>query len=188
MPSLKQSVMANKRTYELAFVGLKQGIHEFEYALDKEFFSERSASDLPTMCAQVKLTLDKHVGFMMLKFEVSGQSEGHCDRCGNLLQLELWDDFNMVVKLVEHPEQMNNQEEDPDVYYISRTESHLNMEPWLYEFVMLSIPLQQVCPTDNSGKSTCNPEVLEKLEKMRHEQQKASANSIWKGLDKFKEN
>jgi uncharacterized metal-binding protein YceD (DUF177 family) len=53
---------------------------------------------------------------------------------------------------------------------------------------MLSIPLQQVCPPDDSGISTCNPEVLEKLDKMRHEQQKASANSIWKGLDKFKEN
>jgi len=30
----------------------------------------------------------------------------------------------LVVKMVDDPEVMNKQEEDPDVYYISRGESH----------------------------------------------------------------
>jgi uncharacterized metal-binding protein YceD (DUF177 family) len=188
LPSLKWSVMLNRRTYELAFVGLKPGIHVFEYALDKEFFSEKGVTDIPNMNAQVKMTLDKHVGFFLLKFEVSGQSDGHCDRCGNPLKLDLWDEFNMVVKLVDDPEAMNNQEEDPDVFYIARNESHLNVENWLYEFVMLSIPLQQVCPTDEQGNSTCNAEVLAKLQQMKHAQQDQATNALWKGLDRFKEN
>jgi uncharacterized metal-binding protein YceD (DUF177 family) len=37
---------------------------------------------------------------------------------------------------------MNEQEEDPDVYYISRSESHLHLAEWIYEFINLSIPMQ----------------------------------------------
>ena len=39
--------------------------------------------------------------------------------------MDLWDEFNMVVKQVENPDEMNESEEDPDIFYISRTESHL---------------------------------------------------------------
>ena len=180
--------MLNRRTYELAFVGLKPGIHVFEYALDKEFFSEKATTEMPNMDAQVRMTLDKHVGFFLLKFEVSGQADGSCDRCGNPLRLDLWDEFNMVVKLVDDPDAMNDQEEDPDVFYITRTESHLSVENWLYEFVLLSIPLQQVCPSDEQGHATCNVEVLAKLEQMQQSQQDQATNALWKGLDRFKEN
>ena len=31
--------MAKKRQFEIAFVGLKPGIHEFNYELDDKFFS-----------------------------------------------------------------------------------------------------------------------------------------------------
>jgi hypothetical protein len=32
--------MAGKHTFEIAFVGLKQGIHEFNYDVDDKFFVE----------------------------------------------------------------------------------------------------------------------------------------------------
>jgi hypothetical protein len=64
---------------------------------------------------------------MLLKFEIGGKADVTCDRCGNPLPMDIWDEFNMLVKLVENPEEMNDQEEDPDVFYISRTESHINV-------------------------------------------------------------
>ena len=52
-------------------------------------------------------------GFMLLKFEIGGTLEVTCDRCNNNLPLELWDEFNITMKMVEEPELMNGQEEDP---------------------------------------------------------------------------
>ena len=115
--------MNMRRNFEIAFVGLKPGIHEFEYEIDDKFFAEFQQQDFRHCVAHVKLTLDKNNGFMLLKFEVGGKLEVTCDRCGNELPMELWDEFNIVVKMVEDPELMNDQEEDPDVYYISRGES-----------------------------------------------------------------
>ncbi len=180
--------MASKRAYEIAFVGLKQGEHEFNYILEDEFFLEKAAEDAKNMHATVKLLLEKNSGFMRLKFQTGGTAMVHCDRCGNELQINLWDEFNMVVKLIDNPEVMNEQEEDADIFYIAKTESHLNISNWLYEFTMLSIPVQNVCGQDEDGNSLCNASVIEKLAEMKQHAQQQQENSIWKGLEKFKEN
>ncbi|WP_126974240.1 YceD family protein [Gynurincola endophyticus] len=178
--------MDYRRNFDIAFVGLKPGVHEFNYELNDEFFLSFHEVDFRNTAAKVKVMLDKHHNFMQLKFEVGGTTEVTCDRCGNDLPIELWDEFNLIVKLVEEPEKMNEEEEDPDIFYISKGESHLHLAPWLYEFVILSIPMQRMCGEDEKGKSKCNPEVLAKLNnfKAADEQQ---TNPIWKGLDQFKD-
>ena len=186
MQSFKKREMNNKRAYEIAFVGLKQGDHHFEYTLEESFFIEKGALVENEIKANVKLLLDKHVGFMMLKFVTDGTTKLNCDRCGNELEVNLWEEFNIVVKLVENPDEMNESEVDPDIFYISRTEAHFDISNWLYEFVLLSIPVQNICKEDENNKSLCNVEVIKKLESMNEEV--AVENTLWKGLDKFKNN
>lgn len=180
--------MGRSREFEIAFVGLKPGVHEFHYELGEEFFTEEDVQDIKHPKTRIRLLLEKNSGFMMLTFEVGGSVEVTCDRCGNPLSLELWDEFKMLVKLVDHPEEMNEQEEDPDVFYISRTESHLDVRNWLYEFTLLSIPLQNMCSPDKIGGPQCNLEVLEKLRQMEQGASDSNANNLWKGLDKFRDN
>ena len=188
MPSFKLNAMANRRAFEIAFVGLRPGLHDFSYELDDQFFKEKGAEDFEKGSATVKLSLEKNTGFMMLKFEVGGKAEVTCDRCGNPLKMDLWDEFKMLVKLVDNPDEMNAQEEDPDVFYIARTESHIDVGNWLYEFVMLSVPMQRMCSPEVMGGPQCNNEVLEKLKEMELKFIDNNANTLWKGLDKFKEN
>ncbi|WP_462252744.1 YceD family protein [Ferruginibacter sp.] len=178
--------MANKRAFEIAFVGLKPGIHEFDYEVDDKFFAEKGVTDFTNCNANIKLSLDKKSSFMLLKFEIGGKANVTCDRCGNALPMDIWDEFNMLVKLVENPEEMNGQEEDPDVFYISKTESHIDVGNWIYEFVLLSFPIQKTCSEEEKGGPLCNKEVLEKLRLMEVKQQEENSNQIWKGLEQFK--
>lgn len=177
--------MNSRRNYNIAFVGLKPGIHEFEYEINDKFFTEYQEQDFRNCVAHIKLTLDRKQSFMLLKFEVGGKIEVTCDRCGNGLPLDLWDEFNIVVKMVDEPELMNEQEEDPDVYYISKGESHLHLSDWIYEFINLSIPMQRMCGPDQIGGPSCNKEVLAMLAKLG-EDHKMAANPLWKGLEKFR--
>jgi len=177
--------MSNRREFEIAFVGLKPGIHKFEYQVGDKFFAHYGDQDFSNCKADVKLQLDKNNGFMLLKFDVGGSADVSCDRCGNPLTLQLWDEFKLVVKMVDNPEEMNAQEEDPDIYYISRNESHLHVADWIYEFINLSIPMQKMCGEDEMGGSRCNKDVLEKLRNMEDDA-KEERNPIWKGLDQFK--
>ena len=178
--------MAAKRTFEIAFVGLKQGVHEFNYVVDDKFFVEKGSPDFTNCQANIKLLLDKKSSFMLLKFEIGGKADIACDRCGNPLKMDIWDEFNMLVKLVENPDEMNNQEEDPDVFYISRTDSHIDVAGWIYEFVLLSFPLQKMCSDEEMGGPQCNKEVLEKLKAMEVKEEQTNAKHLWKGLEQFK--
>jgi uncharacterized metal-binding protein YceD (DUF177 family) len=177
--------MSNRRNYDIAFVGLKPGIHEFEYGINDKFFADYQEQEFRNCVAQVKLTLDKKNGFMLLKFEVGGKLEVTCDRCGNDLPLELWDEFNIVVKMVDDPDVMNDQEEDPDVHYISKNESHLRIGDLIYEFINLAIPMQRMCLPEEMGGPHCNKEVLAMLKKLDAENNKPE-NPLWRGLEQFK--
>ena len=177
--------MNHRRAYEIAFVGLKPGIHKFDYQIDDKFFLHYGEQDFSNCKANVKLELEKNNSFMLLKFDVDGKVDVNCDRCGNKLPLQLWDEFKITVKMVDDPEVMNEQEEDPDVYYMSRTESHLHVGDWIYEFINLSIPMQKMCSEEEMWGPQCNKEVLEKLKQMEDEAKKNN-NTIWKGLEQFK--
>ena len=178
--------MSYRREFEIAFVGLKPGIHEYNYEITDKFFERFHQQDFNNCKANVKLTLDKKNGFMLLKFEIGGSLLANCDRCNNELMLELWDEFNIAVKIVEEPELMNDQEDDPDVYYISRGDNHIDVADWIYEFINLSLPLQKMCKPEEFDGPKCNKEVLEKLKKME-EEAKNDTPTLWKGLEKFKD-
>ncbi len=177
--------MSQHREFEIAFVGLKPGVHVYEYRIEDKFFVPYGKQDFENCIANIKLSLEKNNGFMQLKFDIDGTVNTACDRCGNTLPMQLWDEFNIIVKMVDDPEIMNEQEEDPDVYYISRGESHLHLADWIFEFINLSIPLQKMCSKEEMGGPKCNLEVLEKLKKME-EQTLKDSNPVFKGLDKFK--
>jgi len=179
--------MGKMREYDIAFVGLKPGIHHFQYEVDNKFFENFNDPDFYNCHASVKVTLEKSASLILLKFDIDGNVEVTCDRCGNALKLVLWDEFNLVVKPVENAEEMNENEEDPDIFYISRTESHLHLAGWIYEFVLLSIPNQRMCSEDEIGGPQCNKEVLAMLEKMKT-QSAENNHPLQKGLEQFKKN
>lgn len=178
--------MSHRREYEIAFVGLKPGIHEFSYEITDKFFEPFQQQDFHNCNAKVKLTLDKQSGFLLFKFEIGGKLEVTCDRCNSNLPLELWEEFNIIVKMTDEPEQMNKEDDDPDVYYISRGESHLDVSNWIYEFINLSIPMHKVCAYEKMDGPYCNKAAMDILKKLDAKEEKA-ANPIWKGLEKFKD-
>jgi uncharacterized metal-binding protein YceD (DUF177 family) len=83
---------------------------------------------------------------------------------------------------------MNSEEEDPDIFYLDRNDSHLSIANWIYEFISLSVPLQHICKLDEKGKSTCNQKVIDQLNFFNENPPTdATSKSLWKGLDKFKD-
>lgn len=177
--------MSNKREYEIAFVGLKPGVHEFNYEIRDRFFEDYGEQDFWDVQSNVRLLLEKTPNFMMLRFQVGGTVKVVCDRCSSDLPLSLFEDFSVTVKAVENAEQMNEEEDDPDVYYISRGESHLNVAPMLFEFINLSVPWQKECEYENMDGPHCNPAAREALQKMKKADEEKT-NPLWKDLDKLK--
>lgn len=176
--------MRSQHGFEIAFVGLKNGIHEFTYDIDDQFFAAYSSVDFNHSWLHVQLQMDKKTNFFLLKFEITGEVTVNCDRCGEPFVFPVWDEFHLVVKLVYDVSAVE-EDEDPDVAYVSQHDSILNVANWVYEFALLSIPMQRLHPDDEQGMSTCDPKVLKMLEDMKMNEHKKE-NLIWKDLDQFR--
>lgn len=177
--------MKHNREYEIAWQGLKAGVHKFQYEVDDRFIQERDAEqDFKDLDAQVNLSFDKQNNFFLLHFDIDGSVTVACDRCGDDFKLRLWDEFDLLIKLIS--DDANEMEEDADVVYIPRSETVIDISKWIYEFVLLSVPLQRVHPDKPDGNPGCNPEALKLLDQLS-EPDGSVKKDIWKGLDALKE-
>ena len=169
--------MKHNREFEIAWLGLKVGEHVYDFSIGDPFMQERGAPpELHDWAAQVKLTFDRQQSFFRLRFDVSGFVTVPCDRCGDEFSLSLWDEFNLLIKLTGDDEDAAEPDDEADVAFIPRNETVIDISIWLYEFVMLSLPLQRVHP-DNG----CNPEALRLLSQLSVTEG-APERDIWKGL------
>ena len=176
--------MKHTREYEIAWQGLKPGPQTFVYEIDNGFMAEREVDDSFTNWdAKITLEFDKHENFFQLNFDIDGSVTVPCDRCGDDFELKLWDEFKLIIKLTG--DDTENFSDDDDVVFIPRSETVLDISNWLYEFLMLSIPLQRIHPDNENGEPGCNTNALNLLQKLAEVREPAQ-NSIWKGLDAFK--
>ncbi|MBS1781188.1 MAG: DUF177 domain-containing protein [Bacteroidetes bacterium] len=178
--------MRHNREFEIAWQGLKPGVHTFQYELGDRFLDEHGANerDFKDLDAQVNLKFDKETNFFLCHFDIDGSVTVACDRCGDEFKLRLWDEFDLVIKLTG-TEEAEMPDDDADVIFIPRNETVIDFANWIYEFIMLSIPLQRIHPDKPDGTPGCNPETLKLLNKLSEADE--PKNAIWKGLEALKE-
>ena len=181
--AVKQLIMGYHRDFEIAFVGLKPGF-QYNYDISDRFFEVFQQQDFRHCKARVKLTLDN--GFLFLKFEIGGTMEVTCDRCDRNLPLDLWDEFHITVKMVDDAERSNGPEEDPDVYYIGRGDSHIDVANWIYEFINLRSPCRSPAVMKRWMGLFVTPQRGIYSRNWSRKTRKKKDNPIWKGLEKFK--
>jgi uncharacterized metal-binding protein YceD (DUF177 family) len=191
--------MNYQREFEIGWFGLALGVHEFEYQIDKAKLKRLEypkIEGLDDYSFNVKMNFDKKSSFFQLKFVIEGVANTICDRCGDPLNIEIWDEFDLIVKLTNEENLAQLEDEDEgDVVFISRNETVINVLEWIYEFIQLSIPIQKIHKNDEEGKSFCNPKALEVLANMaqfeevlrlKSESPTQDPKDIWKDLGKFK--
>ena len=174
--------MKHNREFEIAFVGLKPGEHIFNYVITDRFFENFEKPDFTDANIEVKMTMDKKQGTFLLKFDINGKVMIPCDRCGDEYKMTLWDEFELLVKQIDDAEVAKKTEDDAEVAYVARSESILDVSTWIYEFIVLSVPIQHIHPDDENLVSTCNPAVLEILNRQNNE----GTHTIWDDLNKVK--
>jgi len=168
--------------YNVAFKGLSQGKHVFDYEVDDKFFNEFDGGLIDEGRVIVRLTLEKQSSLMILWFDLKGTIKVQCDRCLEMYDQPIESHDRIFVKFGE--KEFNNGD---DVIWVSTNDYQLNMAQLIYEYIGLALPIKRVHPDDKNGNSTCDPEMIEKLSKyvVKEDEQK---NSVWNDLKKLLDN
>ena len=173
--------MSYLKDFIIPFEGLSIGNHEFIFDVNHLFFEEITYSELKNGQVKVKLDFEKQETMLILSFSIEGSIEVTCDRCA--------DNFNYPIKgeqqlLIQFGDQFI--EESSDIIVIPRGDSEVNLAPYIYEYIFLMLPIQKIHPDNKNGKSTCNPEMLKKLNELSYKEKQHDPR--WDALKKLKKN
>ncbi|HEY0030215.1 MAG TPA: DUF177 domain-containing protein [Bacteroidia bacterium] len=160
--------MAGRNEYIIQFVGLGLGKHEYEFKVTDQFFEDLDYSEIKQGNIDIKLDLIKQSQMMVLEFSIGGTVKAMCDLCTGEFDLPLEGNYKLIVKVGGG----DDGNEDDDIITVAANEHELNLTQYIYEYITLSLPIKRVHPEDEQGNSTCDPEVLEKLEDFLIEEEK----------------
>ena len=179
--------MQTRKEYIIQFVGLSIGIHEFKFEAKDSFFKDFEFSEIKKGNVLVNLHLLKQSQMMVLEFEIGGTVKMECDLCTGEFDLPLNGTHRLIVKVGGG----DTGNEDDDIITIAANEHELDLAQYIYEYITLTLPIKRVHPLDKKGNSTCDKEVLEKLEKFRIEEEKQEEEKTdprWNDLKNIKLN
>jgi uncharacterized protein len=145
--------------YIIQFKGLKEGVHEFSFSIDKPFFEAFEYLAVPDGQVDVSIVLDRKNTFLDLSVDLNGTIQVQCDRCLEYFGLFVDYQGHLVVRFSE-----SEKEPDEDVMWIHPDEYKLDLKHYLYECLSLSIPIRKVHPDLPDGEPGCDPEMLGKLD------------------------
>lgn len=175
--------MDKLRDYEIAFKGLKEGQHEFNYEIDRSFFELIDHSLIENGTLKAKVLLTTQPTMLTLDFNIKGTILTSCDRCLEPLEVPVKYRGKMYVKFGD-----NYDEPTDEIMVIPHEEHQINVAHLIYEFIGVSIPMQCVHPADKDGNPSCNPEMIAKLEEHRGGESPSETEEIdprWSELKKL---
>jgi uncharacterized metal-binding protein YceD (DUF177 family) len=167
------------RTYTIPLSGLKEGHHTFDFEIDKEFFEQFVESEVKEGSLIAKIEMDKRSTHSDLSIMISGTVRVCCDRCLEMFSHPVVCENRLLVKFGKSMDDI-----DPDIIFIPFDEHELDLKQHIYEFVYLALPIKRVHPENKDGKSTCDPEMLKKLEEHIIEEENDS-DPRWDELKKL---
>ncbi len=147
--------MERKDKYTINHHSLTQAEHTFEWEYDDEMFADSGEdSGITGGEGTVHVTLKKGANLMEAQVEIEGVVKCECDRCMEEYEQEVDFQGEVVIKTAHE-----KGEYDGDIIWLDPSDDVLDMEQWIFESIVLSLPMQRM----HSSTNECNPEAMKYL-------------------------
>ena len=157
--------MSKTKEYVIPFVGLKLGKHKFEYQISNAFFEIFDYNEFQNSDIKVNVILDKKSNLLEIDLKHKGTVNVPCDLTGEDFDLPIKGKLKLIVRFGET---FNNDNEE--LLILPFGEFEIDIAQYIYEMIVLSIPLRRVHPGIKDG--SLKTEALKKLKELAIEEQK----------------
>ncbi len=171
--------MDKRRNYDVAFSGLKNGKHHFQFEIDQSFFALFDVElEFSNPKIQAKVLLEKHTTFLELWLEIEGRVDLVCDISNENFSYPIDNEIKVLVKFGEEYD-----DSDVEVITIPTSDHAFNIAQLVYEAVQLSIPMKKLSP----NLSEKDREILERFQPHEEEEEEVKIDPRWEALQKLKD-
>ena len=167
------------KDYNIKFQGLKDAIHNFDFEVNDDFFTHFPQSDIQHGKVKIHVQMDKKVRFMVFYFNLDGFVILPCDRCLELMEIPVVYEAKLIVEFGEENSDITDIDERMT---LARTEPEIELAQHIYEYINLSLPYRKVHPDDANGESTCNADMLAKLDELNTIEEETETDPRWDKL------
>lgn len=174
--------MNNLKAYLIPFIGLKIGKHQFDYQVDNTFFAHFDYDEFKDASVKVNIILEKKSTLLELEIKHKGTVNVPCDVSGEEFDLAIKGNLKLVVKFGDA-----FNDENEELLIVPHGEFQINVAQYIYESIVLSVPLRRIHPGVKDGSLT---DVIEKLEALapkenKESEQKNEIDPRWENLKKL---
>jgi uncharacterized metal-binding protein YceD (DUF177 family) len=164
----------NKR-YDITFVGLEQGFHQFRFELGNTFFEEFPYSMVEAGDLIAEIVLDKKETIMIANFSVKGYVELNCSRCNEPAAIYIDD------TMINYYKFGNEIEEDENLFVLSPDEYKINVSQQLYELITVALP-----SSPQHERGACDEEMVALIKKYQgNSDEGEKKDPRWEKLNKL---
>ena len=168
---IEVSIMKDLKNFDISFIGLKDGVHQFDYNISKEFFDFFNYEEFYNSNVNVSLSFLKKPTLFELTFTFSGNVEVACDISNELFQQPIETEMFLIVKFGD---EFNNENEE--LLIIPHSDYKLNIAQYIYEAIVLAVPIKKVHPGVEDG--TLKSEILDKLDEFKIKDNNTEENHL----------
>ena len=126
--------MKDLKEFDISFVGLKDGMHQFEYKIEREFFDFFKYDEFDNSNVKVVVSFLKKITMFELNFNILGWIEVACDVTNELFKQPIEEDIAFVVKFGDE-----YNDENDELLIIPYSEFKINIAQYIYEAIILAI-------------------------------------------------
>jgi uncharacterized metal-binding protein YceD (DUF177 family) len=146
--------MSKFELYNINLKSLSTDKQTLEFDLNEEFFKKIDSPEVQKGTVKAKVIVQKKTGLFELTFKLEGEVMVPCNRClDDMVQTIKYDD-KLQVKLGD------SFSEENEIVIIPENEGILNIAWFMYEFIVLNIPIKHV-----HAPGECNKTMVTKLKK-----------------------
>lgn len=152
--------MDRLKEYKIAYRGLGEGVHSFEFVMDDNFFDCFDVTKGTKGKVNARVEIVKSSLLMEVRMKIDGVVKAICDRCLEEMDLSISGELNLYATYGGREEG-----NDDDFIILAQDEDYLDLSEPLYEIYMLNYPIRVVHP-----EGECNEEIERVLEDMTVEE------------------
>jgi len=155
----------------------------FPFKITDEFFEVFTFSDIKHANISAIATLFKDHENISLNLMLKGEiNQLPCDICTNELSVTISAETNLIIKKTDSPEDLISSDE---ILWIKKNASKIDLKHLIFELIILNIPKKRKHPLDKNGKSACDQEMIELINKYTQKENKSS-DPRWDTLKSLK--
>lgn len=145
--------MEQLNDYKIAFRGLKNGDHDFRFAISDRLFEAYENPEVKGGKGEAQVRLNRSETQLVCDVKIEAEVVVPCDRCLEDCPIAIDYEGRLIVKFSEE-----ELEYDGEVMWLYPGESEVDLSHYIYESVILSLPYQRV-----HAEGECDPQMMARL-------------------------